>query len=315
MSNWSLVSYRLTNPASSTVHVGVLELDGTVRALDAFTGRSLMELVTDWSHVADDLRQLDPATLPAVPNATLVAPLRYPRKVICAGANYYSHLAEMGVPRPDPVGAPYFFLKAPTTTVIGPGDPIVLPDREGRRIDWEAELGVVIGRTARNLEPSGVADHIAGYVVVNDVTSRDLLARTDAVAPPFGFDWTAAKGDDTFCPIGPGLTPAWFVPDPQNLRIWLSVNGVVKQDARTDDMINGVYEVVAAASRLMTLEPGDVVATGCPAGVGAPRGDFLQPGDQVEVGIDGLGTLHNPVIEGRAASSSQPRVTGLQRSA
>jgi len=315
MSNWSLVSYHRPDAASTAVDIGVLEPDGTVRALEAFAGHSLLELVDDWSAVADDLRRLDPAALPVVPDAFLVAPLRYPRKVICAGANYYAHLAEMGVPRPDPVGAPYFFLKAPTTTVIGPTDPIVLPDREGRRIDWEAELGVVIGRPARNLDRDQVLDHIAGYLVLNDVTSRDLLARTDAVAPPFGFDWTSAKGDDTFCPMGPGITPAWFVPDPQDLRIRLSVNGVVKQDSGTDDMINDVYEVVAAASRLMTLEPGDVIATGCPAGVGAPRGDFLQPGDNVEVEIQGLGALRNPVVDGRAARRSVAVGTELERSA
>ena len=244
-----------------------------------------------------------------------MAPLAYPRKIICAGANYYAHLAEMGVPRPDPVGAPYFFLKPPTTTVIGPTDAIRLPDRDGRRIDWEAELGVIIGRTARNIGPEHVADHIAGYVVLNDVTSRDLLARTDAVAPPFGFDWTSAKGDDTFCPMGPGITPAWFVPDPQDVHIRLSVNGVVKQDSSTADMINPVFQVVSVASRLMTLEPGDVIATGCPAGVGAPRGDFLQPGDEVVVEIEGLGSLRNPVVDGRTAHTSPAVSAALGRTA
>src|SRR6476469_3299713 len=330
MPNWSLVSYHLPNdsPRHDSPHhdsprddsprdvrVGVLQLDGTVRALDGFTGRTLLEVIDDWQATADELRGLDIATLPVVANATLAAPLAYPRKIICAGANYYAHLAEMGVPRPDPVGAPYFFLKPPTTTVIGPTDAIRLPDRDGRRIDWEAELGVIIGRTARNIGPEHVADHIAGYVVLNDITSRDLLARTDAVAPPFGFDWTSAKGDDTFCPMGPGITPAWFVPDPQNVRIRLSVNGVIKQDSSTADMINPVYQVVSAASRLMTLEPGDVIATGCPAGVGAPRGDFLQPGDEVVVEIEGLGSLRNPVVEGRTAHSSPAVSAALGRTA
>jgi 2-keto-4-pentenoate hydratase/2-oxohepta-3-ene-1,7-dioic acid hydratase in catechol pathway len=212
----------------------------------------------------------------------------------------------MDVARPDPVGAPYFFLKPPTTTVIGPHDTIVLPDRPGRRIDWEAELGVVIGRRAHDLDESGVAACVAGYTVVNDVSARDRLSRKDAVAPPFGFDWTSAKGEDTFCPTGPGVTPAWFVDDPQDLRITLSVNGVVKQDSSTADMTNSAFAVVAAASRIMTLEPGDIVATGCPAGVGAPRGEFLQPGDEVVVEIGDLGQLRNPVSD-RAFTVGQDR--------
>ncbi len=315
MTNWSLVSYHLNDEPSDDVHIGVMELDGTVRALDRFAGRTLLNVIDNWQSIASDLHHLDLSTLPVIPTATLAAPLRYPRKVICAGANYYAHLAEMGVPRPDPVGAPYLFLKPPTTTIIGPHDDIVLPDREGRRIDWEAELGVIIGRTARNIGVDQVPDHIAGYVVLNDVTSRDLLVRTDAVGPPFGFDWTASKGGDTFCPMGPGITPAWFVPDPQDIRIQLSVNGVIKQDSSTADMISSVYQVVSAASRLMTLEPGDVIATGCPAGVGAPRGDFLQPGDEVVVTIEGLGSLRNPVSDGRNAQSSLAGSATLERTA
>lgn len=315
MSTWSLVSYRRPDPASPAECVGLLEPDGTVRALPDVAGRTLLDLIDDWATVADGLRQVAPDELPVVTDAVLLAPLRYPRKVVCAGANYYAHLDEMSVPRPDPVGRPYFFLKPPTTTVIGPHDAIVLPDREGRRIDWEAELGVVIGRRARNVPVDRVGEYIAGYVVLNDVTSRDLLARSDALAPPFGFDWTSAKGDDTFCPMGPGVTPAWFVADPQDLRIRLSVNGVAKQDSSTDDMINGVVEVVAAASRLMTLEPGDVVATGSPAGVGAPRGDFLQPGDVVEVHIDGLGTLRNPVVDSRRRDAERPSIDILEKTA
>jgi 2-keto-4-pentenoate hydratase/2-oxohepta-3-ene-1,7-dioic acid hydratase in catechol pathway len=308
MVSWSLVSYR----QGDGIAVGLLELDGTVRALPRFTGRALTALLDDWDAVAAELRHLDPAVLPVVPGARLTAPIRYPRKLVCAGANYFAHLAEMGVRRPDPVGEPYFFLKPPTTTVVGPGDAIVLPDRAGRRIDWEAELGVVIGRNARNLDIAQVPDYIAGYVVLNDVSARDRLGRADAVAPPFGFDWASAKSEDTFCPMGPGVTPAWFVRDPQDLRIRLSVNGVVKQDSSTADMMNSVSAVVAAASRVMTLEPGDVIATGSPAGVGAPRGEFLQPGDEVVVEIDGLGCLRNPVIDARDVQSS-PAVAALGR--
>jgi 2-keto-4-pentenoate hydratase/2-oxohepta-3-ene-1,7-dioic acid hydratase in catechol pathway len=307
---WSLVTYRTRDDGGGTA-VGLRELDGTVRALPRYAGRTLLGLLGEWDAVADELRAVVVADLPALGGVPLEAPIRFPHKVVCAGANYFAHLAEMNVPRPDPVGAPYFFLKPPTTTVIGPGDAIVLPDREGRRIDWEAELGVVVGRRARDLDEQDVAAHIAGYMVLNDVSARDRLGRTDAVAPPFGFDWTSAKGEDTFCPTGPGVTPAWFVADPQDLRITLSVNGVVKQDSSTADMMNSAFAVVAAASRIMTLEPGDIVATGSPAGVGAPRGEFLQDGDEVVVEIGQLGQLRNPVVDGAkvlAASGERRRI-------
>ena len=307
---WSLVTYRTRDDGGGTA-VGLRELDGTVRALPRYAGRTLLGLLGEWDAVADELRAVVVADLPALGGVPLEAPIRFPHKVVCAGANYFAHLAEMNVPRPDPVGAPYFFLKPPTTTVIGPGDAIVLPDREGRRIDWEAELGVVVGRRARDLDEQDVAAHIAGFMVLNDVSARDRLGRTDAVAPPFGFDWTSAKGEDTFCPTGPGVTPAWFVADPQDLRITLSVNGVVKQDSSTADMMNSAFAVVAAASRIMTLEPGDIVATGSPAGVGAPRGEFLQDGDEVVVEIGQLGQLRNPVVDGAkvpAASGERRRI-------
>jgi 2-keto-4-pentenoate hydratase/2-oxohepta-3-ene-1,7-dioic acid hydratase in catechol pathway len=301
---WSLVTYRAAGGGA----VGLREPDGTVRALPQYTGRSLVDLLERWSTTADELQAIDVADLPRAGEVRLEAPIRFPRKVVCAGANYFAHLAEMNVPRPDPVGAPYFFLKPPTTTVIGPDDPIVLPDRPDRRIDWEAELGVVIGRRGRDLDERDVRAHIAGYTIVNDVSARERLGRTDAVAPPFGFDWTSAKAEDTFCPTGPGVTPAWFVDDPQDLRITLSVNGVVKQDSSTADMMNSAFAVVAAASRIMTLEPGDIVATGSPAGVGAPRGEFLQPGDDVVIEIGELGRLRNPVRAAGAGFDATRRI-------
>ena len=301
---WSLVTYRAAGGGA----VGLREPDGTVRALPQYTGRSLVDLLERWITTAGELRAIDVADLPRAGDVRLEAPIRFPRKVVCAGANYFAHLAEMNVPRPDPVGAPYFFLKPPTTTVIGPDDPIVLPDRPDRRIDWEAELGVVIGRRGRDLDERDVRAHVAGYTIVNDVSARERLGRSDAVAPPFGFDWTSAKAEDTFCPTGPGVTPAWFVDDPQDLRITLSVNGVVKQDSSTADMMNSAFAVVAAASRIMTLEPGDIVATGSPAGVGAPRGEFLQPGDDVVIEIGELGRLRNPVRAAGAGFDATRRI-------
>jgi 2-keto-4-pentenoate hydratase/2-oxohepta-3-ene-1,7-dioic acid hydratase in catechol pathway len=291
---WMLVSYR--RDGDDAPRTGTL-IDGVIKnAPDFLPDRPLLDIIAAWPEFADRLRAWSPAVAAAVKGARLTTPLRFPSKVICAGANYYGHLTEMGIDRPDGSGAPYFFFKPPTTTITGPGDAIRLPSRPGRKVDWEAELGVVIGREARDISADDARSCVAGYTIVNDVSSRDRLARSDAVAPPFGFDWFSAKAEDTFCPIGPGIVPDWLIADPQRLSIRLSVNGVVKQDGDTSDMVCGIWDLIAAASAVLTLEPGDVIATGTPAGVGAPRGDFLQPGDEVVVEIDRLGRLRNPVV-------------------
>lgn len=139
-------------------------------------------------------------------------------------------------------------------------------------------------------------EHVAGYLVVNDVSTRDRAVREDAVSPHFVYDWLAHKGQDGFCPTGPGIVPAWQIPDPQALRIQLWVNGELQQDARTTDMVICVDRLVSAASRLMTLRPGDLILTGTPAGVGAPRGAFLRPGDVVTAAIEGIGKIENRVV-------------------
>lgn len=292
--SWMLVTFHQGDAAKS--QVGVLA-GGVVRqSPDRLAGLSLMEVLTDWDAIAPQLRTLDPAQCEPVVDATLVAPLRYPAKVLCAGANYHGHLAEMGIASPQQPDTPYFFFKPPTTAVIGPGENVVLPPRAGRKIDWEAELGVVIGRRCRDVPVDGARAVVAGWTVVNDISARDRLARATPVAPPFGFDWVGAKAEDTFCPMGPGIVPDWLIDDPQRLDIRLTVNGVVKQDANTADMVVGIWELIAAASAVITLEPGDVIATGTPAGVGVPRGEFLSPGDELVVEIDGVGVLRNPVV-------------------
>jgi 2-keto-4-pentenoate hydratase/2-oxohepta-3-ene-1,7-dioic acid hydratase in catechol pathway len=291
---WMLVSYR--RDSDETPLIGVLE-DGVVKEAPEFLPRaSLLDVVTAWPDFSVELQAWSPSRSSALVDARLTTPLRFPQKVICAGANYYGHLEEMGIERPDADGSPYFFFKPPTTTVTGPGDAIRLPIRPTHKIDWEAELGVVIGRRARNVSAEDARSCVAGYTIVNDISARDRLARPDAVAPPFAFDWFSAKAEDTFCPIGPGIVPDWMISDPQCLSIRLSVNGVVKQDSNTSDMVCGIWDLIAHASAVVTLEPGDVIATGTPAGVGAPRGEFLLPGDEVVVEIDQLGSLRNPVV-------------------
>ncbi|GAA4789927.1 fumarylacetoacetate hydrolase family protein [Actinomycetospora chlora] len=292
---WMLVTHHQGDPAKAEVGVAV---GGEVRrAPEELAGRTLLEVLGEWDTLAPLLRGLDPDRLDPVEGAVLLAPLRFPPKVLCAGANYYAHLAEMGVPRPEGPVEPYFFFKPPTTSVIGPGDAIVLPARAGRKIDWEVELAAVIGRRCVDVPVERALEVVAGWTVVNDVSSRDLLDRAHAVAPPFGHDWVSAKAGDTFCPLGPGIVPAWMVDDPQDTALRLTVNGVVKQDSSTADMVTPIAELIAAASRAVTLEPGDVLATGTPAGVGFPRGDFLAAGDEVVAEVDGVGALRNTVSE------------------
>jgi 2-keto-4-pentenoate hydratase/2-oxohepta-3-ene-1,7-dioic acid hydratase in catechol pathway len=289
----ALVQYRL--PGDPQVRPGVLA-GGVVREPPPGVHGSLLSALARWADVAPQLQQWTPAESVPVPGAQLIAPLTYPGKVLGAGANYYGHVAEMGVKAPDPASEPFFFLKPPVTTVIGPQEPIPFPAYDGVRLDWEAELAVVIGRAAKNIPPAQARQLVAGYLVANDLSARDKAARPDAVSAHFVYDWLGHKGQDGFCPLGPGVVPAWLVPDPQQLAIRLSVNGQVKQDASTSDMVIDIDHLIAGASRLGTLRPGDVILTGTPAGVGMPAGEFLSPGDTVIVEIDGIGTLRNQVI-------------------
>lgn len=291
---WALVTFH-QDPGEP--EVGVLAGGAVRRGPAELIGLGMLEVLESWDELTPVLRGLAPAELAPVDDAVLLAPLRYPRKVLCAGANYYAHLTEMGVDRPDGPVDPYFFFKPPTTSVIGPGDDILLPRRAGRMMDWEVELGAVIGRRATDVTPERAREFVAGWTVVNDVSARDQLARSGAVAPPFAHDWVRAKAGDASCPMGPGIVPDWLVGDPQRIALRLSVNGVVKQDSSTTDMVTGIWDLIATASATVTLEPGDVIATGTPAGVGFPHRDFLAPGDEVVAEIDGVGRLRNPVAE------------------
>lgn len=290
---WGLVSYV---SGRGPARAGVLDADGTVRELPGqLATSSMLELLGRWDHVVDDLLALDLESLSPVDNARLDIPVRFPPKLICAGANYYAHAAEMGTPVPEGI-APYFFMKPPSTTLVGDGDPIPIDDDQVR-IDWEAELGVVVGRRVRRLSPSEAADAIAGYVVLNDITDRSGLRREPPVlGPPFAFDWLSAKGLDASCPIGPTLVPAGLIDDPRDLRVRLWVNGELQQDGSTADMVADVPELLVALSHVMTLEPGDIVATGTPAGVGVARGTFLKPGDVVSAEVELVGRVTNQVV-------------------
>jgi 2,4-didehydro-3-deoxy-L-rhamnonate hydrolase len=207
-----------------------------------------------------------------------------PGKIVCVGLNYLDHAREGGTELPK---APLLFAKWPNT-LIGDGDAIVLPP-EAQEVDYEAELGVVIGATARRVSEADALDHVAGYVCLNDVSARDMQ---------FGDgQWTRGKSLDTFCPVGPRLVPREEIDDPQQLGIRCILNGEAVQDSSTAQMIFSVPEIIAYVSRVITLEPGDLIATGTPAGVGVFRDPkvLLKDGDEVSVEIDGLGTLTNPV--------------------
>ena len=221
----------------------------------------------------------------------LLAPLpRPPRNLVCVGLNYAEHAAESRVTQGLPED-PVYFTKPPST-VIGPEAPIPWHGHVSRRIDWEVELVVVIGRRGRDIPEADALDYVFGYTIGNDVTARDLQRRHQ--------QWYKGKGLDGFCPLGPWVVTRDELPDPQDLRLTLRVNGVTKQDAHTSDMIFPVAKLIAVWSLGMTLEPGDLLMTGTPSGVGFARQppEYLQPGDVVECEIEGIGLLRNPVASG-----------------
>ena len=212
-------------------------------------------------------------------------PIERPGKVIAVGRNYAEHAAELGNEVPS---SPTLFAKW-QTCLIGPGVPIVLPTIS-QKVDYEGELGVVIGRRVHGISADDALDAVAGYLCANDVSARDLQ-RADK-------QFSRAKSLDTFGPIGPRLVPASEIPDPQRLRLRTLLNGQVMQDGTTADMVFGVRELIAFVAQAITLEPGDLILTGTPAGVGEGRDPqvWLQPGDTITVEIDGLGALTNPVV-------------------
>ena len=235
--------------------------------------------------------------------AKLDAPILYPGALFCAGANYWDHLEEMAeiakrttgkTPSMTKAAEPWFFMKTTASSIIGTNTSARLPSFS-KQVDWEAELGVVIGRTTRNITEARAFDAIAGYVIVNDLSARDLMKREGT---PFIYDWVGQKCFEDAAPMGPWFTPAAYIADPNDMPIKLWVNGVLKQNSNTGRMVHGIAEQVAYLSRHFTLNPGDVIATGTPAGVGMPRGEFLKVGDEIRIEIGGCGQLANTMVAG-----------------
>ena len=289
---WGLVTFR--RGESPQRQSGILTAAGVEHPPFLAAYADLDAVLRDWPRVEPALRAWEAAGK-TVGEATIELPLRTPTKLLCAGANYHDHIQEMGIESVPPGNRPFFFL-LPPSSLIGPGHAVRIPADPAARVDWEAELAVVVGAAARNIPVERALDHVAAFSIVNDVSARGLHRRSDPLAPPFEFDWLTSKGLDTFTPLGPTLVPAWLAPDPDSMRVRLWQNDDLRQDGTTTSMIANVAELVVAASHLMTLEPGDVIATGTPPGVGAPRGLQLADGDQVVVTIDGIGTLESPVV-------------------
>jgi 2-keto-4-pentenoate hydratase/2-oxohepta-3-ene-1,7-dioic acid hydratase in catechol pathway len=229
----------------------------------------------------------------------LLVPIPRPNKLLLLAGNYNEHLTEGGGRATERAETfPYVFTKPPTTTLNDPYKPVVIPKVSPNSIDWELEQCVVIGRKARHVTESEALKYVAGYTVVNDISDRKFRpnpGRKERTNDKW-FDWEHGKWHDTFCPCGPCIASADAIPDPQVLAMKLSVNGQIKQNSSTGKQIFPIAAVVAFVSDIVTLEPGDLIATGTPGGVGSASGTFLKPGDKVEAWIEGIGTLVSPIV-------------------
>jgi ureidoglycolate lyase len=257
----------------------ILHTDGTYRDLSAIVPELRGLVLTPEG--LNRIRAVDPASLPILDRNQRIGPcVDQVGKFICIGLNYADHAAETGAPIP---AEPIIFMKA-TSAIIGPNDDVVIP-KNAIKPDWEVELGIVIGKEARYVEEADALDHVAGYCLVNDVSERHFQTER-------GGTWDKGKGCDTFGPIGPWLVTQDEIPDPQNLGMWLEIDGKRYQNGSTRTMIFGVTKVVSYVSQFMSLQPGDIISTGTPPGVGMgikPEPVWLKPGNVIRLGIDGLG--------------------------
>ncbi len=295
--------WRLGTAGTAGLVGPVLEAGDAVYALEPLVERpeaapdagplSVLSILRDWDAWRPELERAAAAV--AAPSAATPLstedlewrpPVDLPGKLICAGANYVDHLREMGITDPRKGENPFAFVK-PISTLLGAGRTLQLPAKAAY-VDWECELAVVIGRRGRDLRGEDVMRLVAGYTAFNDVSARDWM---DRPVPVVGMDWILHKAFDGFGPIGPLITPSEQVTDVDDLHLTLTVNGAVKQDSSTAEMLFSVQEILEHLASVMTLEPGDVIATGSPAGVGwgrTPR-EWLRDGDEMVVRIEGLG--------------------------
>jgi 2,4-didehydro-3-deoxy-L-rhamnonate hydrolase len=264
---------------------GIVGADGKIRDLSGLVRDLAGETLSPDSMAR--LRQTDVSRLPLVSGHPRIGPcVGQVGKFICIGLNYSDHAAEAGMKMP---AEPVIFMKA-TSAISGPDDDVVIP-RGGTKTDWEVELGVVIGKAAKYVDEADAMSHVAGYCVVNDLSERKFQLEGTG-------QWVKGKSADTFGPIGPWLVTADEIPDPQNLEMWLEVDGHRYQNGSTRTMVFGVRHLVSYLSRFMSLQPGDIISTGTPPGVGMGRKPprYLQPGNRMRLGVEGLGEQNQRVI-------------------
>jgi 2-keto-4-pentenoate hydratase/2-oxohepta-3-ene-1,7-dioic acid hydratase in catechol pathway len=302
MTIYKLVTYA--GPAGP--HAGLV-IGNRVHDAATLTGHaadsSVLGILHDWTAAQERLANAAASAAAGQPLAAtkLLPPILWPSAIYCAGANYADHAAEMArasgrEPEPDPhtLGLkPWHFLKAGRSTLAAHDDTVQITGLS-KTMDWEIELAAVIGRAAKNVPLASALDYVAGYTIANDLSARDMGRRPHVPdGAPFKFDWVAHKNFDGSCPLGPWIVPSRDIPDPQKLGLKLWVNDVVKQDSDTGQMIFTLAEQIEHLSSRITLQPGDVVLTGTPAGVGAARPEFLKAGDVVKLWIENIGTLSN----------------------
>jgi 2,4-diketo-3-deoxy-L-fuconate hydrolase len=305
MNQIALAAYRKSGSGQSVPALAVdgelYDLDDLRKGgikLDASWSRNIYAVLEYWTSHGQELKKLgvevsrlaENKKLAPVSKDAIAAPYR-PERIYCAASNYIEHANEMGtVLAGKAESKPYMFIKL-SNTVIGPNEDILMPP-ETSQLDWEIELAAVIGKPGRRISTERALDHLAGYSIVNDISARDLNVRGDY---PFKFDWFQGKCHDTFAPFGPWIVPAGSVADPQAVELQLSVNGQIMQKDSTKNMIWTLREQISYLSTIVTLQTGDVIATGTPTGVGMGRGIYLKPGDVIVASIDGIGSLTNKV--------------------
>lgn len=245
----------------------------------------------------------DVSKLPSITTSTvqLLPPIGKPPKLLLLAGNYVEHILEQGDLAAERANTfPYVFMKPPGTTLVGHNAAVAIPKISPNKIDYELELAVILGKRGRSIRAEDALQYVAGYTVINDLSDRGFRPNPGRQERPRDkfFDWQHGKWHDDFCPCGPCLTTADEIPDPQNLKMQLKIDGRMRQDASTNMQVFSVAEVIEFISSFMTLEPGDIISTGTPAGVGNATGEYLQPGQRIEASIDKIGTLVTTMVAG-----------------
>jgi len=308
---YKLLSFRAGQGSRAGVLIGDTVYDAA-KVTGVAAHASVLGVLEDWSRARRLLAQGSKRIASGktrgkgvpVARTRLLAPVLYPGAVYCAGANYTDHMAEMARAQGQTPGPtmkelgekPWHFVKTSRSSIVGPGAKVKLPVYS-QMVDWEVELAAAIGKVARDVPVERALEYVAGYTIANDLSARDVMRRDkNPAASPFHYDWLSQKCFDGSCPLGPWIVPSDELPDPQSLGLKLWVNDKLMQDSSTSRMIFDTAEQIAMLSSRVTLQPGDLILTGTPAGVGMPRRVFLKPGDSVKLWIEGIGELSHTMV-------------------